>query len=139
MDLSNPIETTVHHLLIRGMVCLGCRDEFPVVSALVYVMHIRQDGEPWHKTINCHDSPSYYTAWTLIEMLLSLCQNQQEALTYGWNPKMVIYPYRLGHYWWKLMTIGILNRRTIISQGLKIVCPLRWFKGHIWSWNLWPQ
>ena len=43
MDLGNPIKIVVHHLLIGGMTCLGCQDEFPMVSALVYVMHIRQD------------------------------------------------------------------------------------------------
>ena len=39
MDLGNPVETIAHHLLIRGMVYLGCQDEFPMISALVYVMH----------------------------------------------------------------------------------------------------
>ena len=43
MNLGNPVEIIVHHLLIRGMVCLGHWDEFPMVSALVYVMHIGQD------------------------------------------------------------------------------------------------
>ena len=43
MDLGNPIETVVHHLLIRGMICLDRRDEFPMVSALMYVMHTGQD------------------------------------------------------------------------------------------------
>ena len=43
MDLGNPIETVVHHLQIREMTCFGCQDEFPMVSVLVYVMHIGQD------------------------------------------------------------------------------------------------
>ena len=43
MDLDNPVETIVHHLLILGMACLGHRDGFPIVSVPVYVMHIRQD------------------------------------------------------------------------------------------------
>ena len=43
MDLSNLIETVVHHLLIGGMTCLACQDEFFMVSALVYVMRIGQD------------------------------------------------------------------------------------------------
>ena len=42
MDLGNPIEVVVHHLLIGGMTCLNHRDGFPMVSALVYVMHTRQ-------------------------------------------------------------------------------------------------
>ena len=40
MDLGNAIETVVHHLLIGGMTYLGCRDGFPMVSALMYEMHI---------------------------------------------------------------------------------------------------
>ena len=43
MDLGNLIETIVHYLLIGGMTCLGRQDEFPMVSALVYVMYIGQD------------------------------------------------------------------------------------------------
>ena len=43
MDLGNLVETIVHHLLIWGMTCLGQRDGFPIVSALVYVMHTIQD------------------------------------------------------------------------------------------------
>ena len=41
MDLSNPVETIVHHLLIGWMNCLDHRDGFPMVSALVYVMYTR--------------------------------------------------------------------------------------------------
>ena len=36
MDLGSQVETIVHHLLIGGMTCLGHRDGFPMVSALVY-------------------------------------------------------------------------------------------------------
>ena len=43
MDLANPIETVVHHLLMKSMACLGHRDGFPMMSALVYVMHIEQN------------------------------------------------------------------------------------------------
>ena len=43
MDLGNPVETEVHHLLIRGMACLGYRDGFPMVGSLVYVMYIGRD------------------------------------------------------------------------------------------------
>ena len=43
MDLGNPIKIVVHYLLIGWMTCLSCRDRFPMVSALVYVMHIGQD------------------------------------------------------------------------------------------------
>ena len=43
MNLGNPIETLVHHLLTRGMTWLGCGNGFPMVSALVYVMYTRKD------------------------------------------------------------------------------------------------
>ena len=39
MDLGNVVENVVQHLLIGMMVCLDCQDEFPMVSALVYVMY----------------------------------------------------------------------------------------------------
>ena len=37
MDLGNPIETIVYYLLIGGMTCLCHRDEFPMMSSLVYM------------------------------------------------------------------------------------------------------
>ena len=43
MDLGNSVKIVVHHLIIGGMTCFGHRDEFPMVSALVYVMHTGQD------------------------------------------------------------------------------------------------
>ena len=39
MDLGNLVEIVVHYLLIGGMTYLDRRDEFLMVSALVYVMH----------------------------------------------------------------------------------------------------
>ena len=41
MDLGSPVETIVHHLIIGRMACLGRQDGFPIVSALVYVMHTK--------------------------------------------------------------------------------------------------
>ena len=38
MGLSNLLKVVVHHLLIRGMVGLSYRDEFPMVSALVCIV-----------------------------------------------------------------------------------------------------
>ena len=55
-----------------------------------------------------------------------MCQNQKEALTYRWDPKVVIYPYELGPCWGRLMVIGILNKGTI-----EIVCPIVLSKGHL--------
>ena len=42
MDLDNLVELVVYYLVIGGMACLGYSDEFPMVSALVYMMDIRQ-------------------------------------------------------------------------------------------------
>ena len=39
MDLDNLVETVLQHLLIGKMTYLIHWDEFPMVSALVYVMH----------------------------------------------------------------------------------------------------
>ena len=93
------------------------------------------------KVINYHDSPSYYTTWTFnltfnLERILSQCQNQQEVLTYEWDPKMVIYSYKLGHYWWSLIATGILNRCTMISHGLRQCIPLG-YPNDMWSRRLW--
>ena len=35
MDLDNLFEVVMHYLLIRGMICLGHLDEFPMVSVLI--------------------------------------------------------------------------------------------------------
>ena len=43
MNLGNPIEIVVHHLLIGGMAYLGYWDKFHMMSALVYVMYTKQD------------------------------------------------------------------------------------------------
>ena len=43
MDLGNLFETIVHYLLIGGMTYIGSRNGFPMVSALMYVMHTGQD------------------------------------------------------------------------------------------------
>ena len=43
MDFGYSLETIMHHLLIRDMTCLGYRDEFPMVSVLIHVMHTGYD------------------------------------------------------------------------------------------------
>ena len=62
---------------------------------------------------------------------LSLWQNQHEALTYGWDPKVVIYPYGLGHCLWRPVATSILNKGTMISHGIETMCPFVWSKGHV--------
>ena len=89
-------------------------------------------NESWHKAINCHDLPSYYIAWTLnLERILSIHQNQQKALTCEWDTKVVIYPYGLGHCWWRLVATSIVNIGTMISHGIEVVPPIGWSKGHV--------
>ena len=86
--------------------------------------------ESLRKIIDCHDSPNYYITWTLnLETILSLCQSWQETLTYGWDLKVVIYPYGLGHYWWRLVIIGVFNRDTMISYRFETIHPLGWSIG----------
>ena len=38
MDLSNLVETIVDHFLIEGMTYFGYLDDFPMVSALIYMV-----------------------------------------------------------------------------------------------------
>ena len=40
-------------------------------------------------------------------------------------------PYRLSHYWWRLVVIDILNRGIMISYGIEAICPLGWSKRHV--------
>ena len=56
MDLGNPIETIVHHLLIGGMTCLGRRDGFHMVSALVYMMYTSVYDVHWTRPMMNHDA-----------------------------------------------------------------------------------
>ena len=41
MNLDNLAEIIVYYLLVEEMTCLNHWDEFPLTSALMYVMHIR--------------------------------------------------------------------------------------------------
>ena len=122
MDLGNLVKTIVHHFLIRGMNCLGYQDEFPMVSTLVYVMHTWQDlqlimTQDYHfscspSLLYCMDSQP----WEDIEST----PKSIGVLTFGWDPKVVIYLYGLGYCWWRLVTTSILN-----------IGPLGWSKGHV--------
>ena len=135
MDLGNLVKVIVHYLTIEGMTCFSSRDGVPMVSALECMVSYTLDRPMVNHDVRlsgCHDSPRYYVAWTLnLERILSLCWNQQEILTYGWDPNVVIYPYKLGHYWWRLVTTCVLNRGTMISHGIEIMCHLGWSKGYV--------
>ena len=78
LTMYNSIEIVVYYLLIEGMTCLGHRDKFPMVNALVCTNTLYMTySESWHKVISCHDSSSYSITWALnLEMILSLCWNQ---------------------------------------------------------------
>ena len=43
MILNILFEVVMHYVIIGGMTCLGHRDEFSMVNALVYVMHSGHD------------------------------------------------------------------------------------------------
>ena len=43
MDLGNLSENVVYYLLIGETTCLDGQNGFPIVNALVYVIHIKQD------------------------------------------------------------------------------------------------
>ena len=45
--------------------------------------------------------------------------------------KWLYISYRLGHYWWRLVAIDILNTKTMISLGIETMCPFEWSKGHV--------
>ena len=43
MDLGYPSETVVYYLIISGIICLGCQDDFPIMSVLAHMMSIGLD------------------------------------------------------------------------------------------------
>ena len=65
--------------------------------------------------------------WEDIKLVLK----SKEDLDHGWDPKVVIYPYGLGHYWWRLVATSIFDKGTMISHGIEIIYPLEWSKGHV--------
>ena len=93
MDLGNPFEIIVHHLLIRGMGGLGHRDGVPMVIALGVVTHWT-----WPKVshdirlLSSHDFTKLLYCivsqpWENIEFVQKLVV----ALTYKWDRKLIIY------------------------------------------------
>ena len=75
MGLGNPLEVVVHHLLIRGMVGLGYRDGFPIVSALVCVgLHIGQD-------LQCVMTEVYQLVITSLSDFIVLSLNLEKTLS----------------------------------------------------------
>ena len=106
VGLGNPLEVVVHYLLIGGMIGLGYRDGFPMVSSLVcLVTH-------WTRPMVSHDlrlSSSHDLTkllhcvisqpWENIEFMLKLAV----ALTYEWDHKLIIYSLWIGSL---LMEIG---------------------------------
>ena len=76
IELGNLTEIVMHYFLIGEMTWLNHRNDFLIVSALIYWCTLNVTySESWHKVIDCHNSLNYYTAWTLnFEKILSLCQ-----------------------------------------------------------------
>ena len=94
MGLGNPWEVVVHYLLIGGMTSLCYRDEFAMVSTLVWMV------THWTWPTMSHDlrlSSSYDLTkllhcvisqpWENIELVLKLAM----TLTYGWDRKLTVY------------------------------------------------
>ena len=52
---------------------------------------------------------------------IKLVPKSTRGFNLWWDLKVVIYPYELGHYWWKLVVIGILNKNTMISHEIETV------------------
>ena len=76
IDLSNPLEVIVHHLLIGGMTGLGYRDKFLMVSALVcMVTHWTRPIVSYDLRLsNSHDITKLFIMLSLnLERILSLC------------------------------------------------------------------
>ena len=106
---------------------------FPLVNALMYVMHIGKDlwwtmmqgyQLSWFtKLLYCMD----FQPWEDIKPV----PKSIGSLTYGWDLKVVIYPYRLGYYYWRFMAVGILNRGIMISHGIETTYPLGWCIVHV--------
>ena len=120
VDLGSLFETIVQYLLIRGMPSLGHHDGVLAVSALVCIVTL------WTRLTMSHDirlsgshdfnKMLHYIVsqpWENIELMSKFIV----ALTYGLDPKMIIYSLWIGSLW-KLIVIGIINRGTMISHGL---------------------
>ena len=120
MGLGNPLEVIVHHLLIRGMAGLGYWDEFPMVSALVcMIAHWIGPMVSYDlRLLSSHDSTNLLHCivsqpWENIKLVLKLVVAPTGEII-RWS----YIPYGLGHYWWKSIAIGILNKGTMISLGI---------------------
>ena len=92
-------------------------------------------------------STSYHVVWFLnLEKILSQCLSLQWLWLMVETLKWLYIPYGLIHHWLILITIDILNKGTIISHGIEIMCPpwviLRNFDHKIYGiivilkWNL---
>ena len=99
INLGNPLEAIVHHLLIGGMIGLGYWNGFPMVSALVCIV------THWIGSMVSHDlrlSSSLdltklphcviSQSWENIKLVLKLAV----VLTYKWDRKLIIYSLWIG-------------------------------------------
>ena len=65
----------------------------------------------------------YMDFWENIEFIPKLIRN--------FNPKVIIYFYGLGYCWQRPVIISIINRDTMISHKIEIMCSFGWSKGHV--------
>ena len=118
VNLGNPFEALVHHLLIRGMSDLSHQDGVPMVSIIIHWTRLTMSYDI--RLLSSHDFTKllYYIVsqpWENIGFLSKLAV----ALTYRWDYEVIIYFfYGLSHYWWNLVATSILNRSTIIFHRL---------------------
>ena len=99
MDFGNQVKTIVHYLLIGMMVCLNLRDEFLIVSVLLYIVkhwieliashEVRESVVMIDQTIILHGLPIFRGYWACVKV------NERFWLM---DDKVVIHPYGLGHY-----------------------------------------
>ena len=99
IDLSNPLEAVVHHLLIGGKTDLRYWDRFPMVSALVcMVSHWIRPMMSYDLMLSSsHDSTKLLHCivsqpWENIKLVLKLAV----ALIYEWYRKLIIYSLWIG-------------------------------------------
>ena len=94
MGLGNLLWVVVHHLLIRGIIGLGYRDGFPMVSALVCMVTHWTGPTISHdlRLSSSHDLTKLLHCvvpqlWENIEFMLKLLV----SLIYGWDCKLITY------------------------------------------------
>ena len=116
------------------MTCFGYRDSFPMMNALgCIVTHwtkLMMNNDTNYLVVMIHQTMILYEFstlrgyWACVEVNMSLWPM---SVTLRWS----YITYGLGHCWWKLVTIDILNKSTMISLGIELVYPFGWSKWYV--------